>query len=262
MESVFREPRSNAQRIAIIFAVIFQISANFLPWLGVGEPIGDQSDAVRTLITPAGWAFSIWGPLFAGTVLFAIYQFLPRQKNNAMLDRIGWYAAAAFTGNGLWAIWTQVTNLNAFSAIIIAVTLTCLLVILRNFVSLDRPFSPGERWLAVLPLSALAAWLTAATIVNIAASLTYHGIGGDGSQPLVAAGILMVGGIIAALAVARSLGNPWYAAVFLWALVAIYFQGGQQASVVAYAAIAAAILVAVTAIAQLALVYNRKKWFG
>ncbi|WP_336985808.1 hypothetical protein [Altererythrobacter aquiaggeris] len=262
MESALRHPRSDAQRIAIIIAVFIQIGATFLPAMGFGEQIGERSDAVRTLITPAGWAFSIWGPLFIGTILFAIYQFLPHQRKNALLDRIGWFAAGAFLGNGLWAVWTQFNDLNAVSAIIIAASLVCLLTILRRLVALDRPFTSGERWLIVLPLSALAAWLTAATIVNIAATLTYYGVGGGATHPALAAGIIVVGGAIAALAVARSKGNPWYAAVFLWALLAIYFQGGQRAVFVAYAAIFSGVLVGSITIARLALVENRKKWFG
>ena len=81
--------RSTFQRIAIILAVVIQIGATFLPQLGLGEAIGDRSDSVHKLLTPAGWAFSIWGPLFGLSAAFAIWQALPRQKCNDLLDRIG-----------------------------------------------------------------------------------------------------------------------------------------------------------------------------
>jgi hypothetical protein len=75
--------------------------------------------------------------------------------------------------------------------------------------------------LVVLPLSALAAWLTAATIVNVAATLKYYGVDASEAAPLVAAAVIITGGSIAAVAVWRGSGNPWYALVFTWALAAI-----------------------------------------
>ena len=76
--------RSPLQRIAIILAVVWQIGATFLPQLGLGDPIGDRSDSIRTLITPSGWAFAIWGPLFFGSACFAVWQALPKQAAEAM----------------------------------------------------------------------------------------------------------------------------------------------------------------------------------
>ena len=100
-------------------------------------------------------------------------------------------------------------------------------------------------------MSALAAWLTAATIVNIAASLRFHGADAGDAASILSAGVVVVGGIIAALAVARGLGSPPYAMVFLWALAGIYSAGGQRAGVVAVAAGIAAVLVIIGAIVGL-----------
>ena len=257
--------RSVLQRSAIVLAVFWQIGATFLPALGFGEQIGSRSDEVRTLVTPAGYAFSIWGLLFLGSVVFAVWQALPNQHDNRLLDRIGWPAAGAFAGNGLWATYTTMADLTFVSAIIILATLACLLAALRRLVAWPR-FSAAERWIAALLLSALAAWLTAASIVNIAASLTYHGfgtgIGGGGEQPVLAGGIVLVGGIVAALAVWRSRGNPWYALVFGWALLAIWNQGGQRAVEVAGAAAISAVLVAIAMITGLRPRENRAHWLG
>ena len=250
------------QRLAPFLAVFVQIGATFLPNLGLGEPIQARSDAVRTLITPAGWAFAIWGPLFLGSAAFAVYQALPSQARSALLDRITWPAAGVFTANGVWAAYTQFNNLDIGSAIIIAIGLGCALAAMRVFSRLDRRLTRTERWLTVLPLSALAAWLSAATIVNISAMLTYYGVGGDYSQPLVTAVIVIVGGAIAAFAIMQERGNPVYALVFLWALLAIYFAGGQREPAVAYAAIASGVLVILATIARLRIPKNRRIWFG
>lgn len=254
--------RSAFQRVAIILAVIVQIGATFLPQLGYGEPIGDRSDSVRTLITPSGWAFSIWGPLFLGSAVYAIWQALPGQRHNSLLDQIGWWSVGALSAQGFWAIYTQFANLTIISAIIIAFSLICLLAILRTLVYREIPFTASERWIVTLVFSALAAWLTAATIVNITATLTYYGIGGDFAFPYITAAIVLVGGIIASIAVARSKGNPWYALVFCWALLAIYFRGGQESQVIAIACIISGVLTAAAAAVALTQPTNRHHWFG
>ncbi|QIQ86922.1 hypothetical protein [Erythrobacter sp.] len=261
MRSPSPATRPLVQRVAVILAVVVQIGATFLPQLGLGDPIGDRSDSVRTLITPSGWAFAIWGPLFFGSAVFAIWQALPAQRGNALLDRIAWPAAIALAAQGVWATYTQFENLTFVSALIILVSLGGLLFCLRALSAVEA-LSAGERWLAGLVLSALAAWLTAASIVNISASLVYHGVGGGFANPLAAAVMVGVGGVVAALAVVRSKGNPWYALVFCWALAAIYYRGGQQADVIAAACVASGALVLVVMLASLSRSANRRHWIG
>jgi len=107
--------RPIVQRAAVLIAVFIQIGSTFLPQLGLGDPIGERSDSVRTLITPSGWAFAIWGPLFLGSAIFAIWQALPAQRENLLLNRITWPAAAALAAQGVWATYTQFANLTVIS---------------------------------------------------------------------------------------------------------------------------------------------------
>ncbi len=261
MRSSIANPRSNLQRAAIILAVVIQIGATFLPSLGLGEPIGSRSDATRTLITPSGWAFAIWGPLFVGSALFAVWQALPAQRNNTLVNTIAWPAAIALAAQGVWAAYTQFADLTAISVAIILVSLGGLLIVLRALVEHPK-FTGQERWIVAVTFSALAAWLTAASIVNISATLTFYGVGGGFAYPLAAAAMVTIGGIIASMAVVRSRGNPWYALVFIWALTAIYYRGGQEAASIAVACGFAGLLVLLAALAGLANRKNRRHWLG
>lgn len=244
----------------IVFAIL-QILTSILPLFGIGAPIGSQSDAVRTLITPAGWAFSIWGALYTGSLVFAVFQALPAQRRNHLLDQVRLPAAGAFAGNAVWALYTQLFGLSAISVVIIAFTLVCLLTAYRRFVAWSQPFAAGERWCAVLPLTALASWLTVATTVNIAASLRFHGVEGGAATPVISAAVLVIAGLIGAAALFRGRGCPPYAIVFLWAVTAIYAAGGQQASVVALAALLAAAVIAAAGIIGLRR-GGARHWFG
>ena len=254
--------RSDAQRIVILLAAIVQVAVTLLPSLGIGEQIGDRSDGVRTLITPAGWAFSIWGLLYAASFAYAVYQLLPAQRNNGLIDRIGWASTGAFLGNAVWALYVQFNDLSAISALIILFTLLCLLACFRAFALARDPLRPGERFLVALPLSLLAAWLTAATIVNIAASLKFHGVEPQDAAPVAGAAVVLVGGLIAATAIWNGRGNPWYALVFLWALAGIHSGNAADAPEIGWAAIASAILVAAAALARLSRSQDRRHWLG
>ncbi len=178
--------RPMAQRLAVIIAVVVQIGAGFLPRIGIGEFIGTRSDAVRTLITPAGWAFAIWGPLFLLSIAFALWQALPAQRRNPLLARIAWPATVALAAQGVWSTYTQLANLTFVSVLIILVSLAGLLMVLRALVT-AQSLSRAERIFVAPAFSALAAWRTAAGIVNIAAALKYHGFAGAEPSPVITA---------------------------------------------------------------------------
>lgn len=252
---------SGTRPIVVLLLALAQIVTPLLPAIGIGEMVGERSDGVLTLITPAGWAFVIWGPLYAGTIAYAIWQLLPRQRSNALVAAIGWHAGLAFLGNALWVFYTQLQGLAWPSVVIIVFTLVNLLAILR-VLARHPGFTRAERLLAVLPLSALAGWLTAATIVNIAAALNFHGVAVPGEAGTVAAIILIVGALIVAAALFGTNGNPWYPLPFLWALYAIHAQGGQEQPIVATAAIAAGAIVLIVLVVMLARQPTRARYFG
>ncbi len=253
--------RPLVQRLAVILAVIVQIGAGFLPQLGIGEPIGSRSDAVRTLITPVGWAFAIWGPLFALSALFALWQALPAQRNNALLHRIAWPAAIALAAQGVWSIYTQIANLTFVSVVIILISLAGLLFIMRVLVT-EPTLSRGERLLVAPAFSALAAWLTAASIVNIAASLKFHGVGGDAQTPELAAIMVLVGSAIATLASARLRGAPLYGLVFAYALFAINAGPGERFATLGWVCSLGSVTVLIVTVWQLMRPENRHHWFS
>lgn len=239
-------PASTADpsRSILLLCALAQIAAALLPALGVGSPVGDRSDMVQTLITPAGWAFSIWGALYFGSLVFAALQFTAAGRSSALFAALRWPAAGAFLGNALWATWVQLNDIDIVSTIIIFGSLTSILIAYRRIADWSPGFIAAERWGAVLPLSALAAWLTAASIVNVAATLRFYGVNaGPDAASLISAAVVVTGGVIAAAALARGKGNPPFALVFLWALAAIYTAGGQQASAVAAATAISAFLV-------------------
>ena len=65
-------------KITNIVMFVGTLIVNYLTTAGIGilKPIGNISDEYNTLLTPPGWAFSIWGLIYAGLFLFCICQFI------------------------------------------------------------------------------------------------------------------------------------------------------------------------------------------
>jgi hypothetical protein len=67
--------------------------------------VGDVSDMYQTLITPAGYAFSIWGIIYFAVAVFIIWQLIPSVRDDHIVfDRIGWWFAISCVFNCLWII--------------------------------------------------------------------------------------------------------------------------------------------------------------
>ena len=67
---------------------------------GIFGPTNTQLSAkYQTLVTPAGWAFAIWGPIFIWEGIFAIVQMLPRFRSNPIIqDGIAYWWVARVAG--------------------------------------------------------------------------------------------------------------------------------------------------------------------
>lgn len=121
-----------------------------------------------TLLTPAGYAFSIWGVIFGGLVLYTVWQALPRQRYAAL--------AAALTPPLTLAVlatttWTLVFSYEQLGASMLVMLL--LLAALSWAYARARPLIlagtvPG--WPAWF-LSLYLGWILLATVLNLTLGL-------------------------------------------------------------------------------------------
>merc|ERR1711907_524809 len=65
----------------------------------------EVSKRYTTPLTPAGFTFSIWGLIFCAEGCFAIWQALPRNASNALIQkRIGWWYASSCLFQSCWGL--------------------------------------------------------------------------------------------------------------------------------------------------------------
>lgn len=212
--------------LAIFSAFGVNIYSNLAPPNGLS--IGDISNTFfkQVLIIPANYAFAIWGLIYLGLISFAVYQVLPANKNAPYLQKISYFITLSSLAQIVWVFLFQY-RLFTLSAVAMAVILLSLIAIYLRLEIAKKPVSKQHKWFVNFPISIYFAWISVATIVNIALVLYDAGWNGWG-HPVAWTVIMMTVGTIIALIITLERKDVNYAGVFIWALVAIAIRNLNQ----------------------------------
>jgi hypothetical protein len=204
--------------LATLLVIAINILANALPLNGLNT--GAISDRFKIYFVPAGYAFSIWGVIYLVLIGFAIYQALPRQRQNPYLRRIGYLYALSCLANVAWLFLWHYEFFELTLVAMIALLFLLIAIYLRLATGRTR-VSTAETWLVRVPFSLYLGWITVATIANVAQLLYYLNWSGWGINPEVWAAIMLVAGAAIASAVGISRADVAYALVIVWAFAGI-----------------------------------------
>jgi len=206
--------------LAILAAFGINILANIAPFNG--QTIGEISNTVfrEVLITPANYAFAIWGLIYLGLISLGVYQVLPRQRQNANLRRIGYLLVLASLAQIFWVFFFQYGLFTLSLVAMVGILLPLIVIYLRLEIGLRR-FSRGDKWLLQIPLSIYLAWISVATIVNVATTLYALDWNGWGINPEVWSAIALLAGAAIGAIVSIQRADLAFVLVIVWALVAI-----------------------------------------
>jgi hypothetical protein len=209
-----------ATLIAILATLTINVLSNFFPpqGLNIGEIANTILNGVK--ITPANYAFAIWGLIYLGLIAYGIYQLRRVRENNLVLHRANSCLIVACLAQIVW-VFLFTNRLFWFSVVAMVAILVSLIA---AYLQLDigrRRGSREQKWLVNMPFSVYLGWISVATIVNVASALYISqwdgwGISAEGWTAIM----LVVGGIIGAL-VALQRGDLAFTLVFIWAYIAI-----------------------------------------
>ncbi|KAL3937925.1 MAG: hypothetical protein SGBAC_007061 [Bacillariaceae sp.] len=152
---------------------------NTLVTYGVGVsgrfPTNSELSAkYQTLVTPAGFAFAIWGIIFTAELIWCIAQLLPHYRSKAVvLQGVGFNYVYACLAQISWTLCftTEYIGLSLISMVSILIPLVVILNKTSN-ISNDKT---SDYWLLKFPFEIHAAWIMAATLVNTNVLLVaYH----------------------------------------------------------------------------------------
>lgn len=235
--------------IAFVSVVII----NYMSNTGIlnGKTIGDVSDSYKSLFTPAGYTFAIWGLIYLMLLGFVIYQgrslWSKKVQNDAFVIKTGWWFMLSCLFNSAW-VFAWIYEYTGLSCILIFLLLFSLLkIVMNNRMELDDEPLPIIAFLW-WPFVIYSGWVTVASIANISGyliKLEWDGFGlSDVSWTIT----------LICIAVFLNIFMVWkrnmreFALVGAWALIGIG-NANNNHNVIAYTAFAGAILlILVTAV--------------
>jgi hypothetical protein len=204
--------------LTILATLVVNILANALPLNGLNT--GQISDRFQVYFVPAGYVFSIWGLIYLGLIVFAVFQALPSQKENPRLRATGWWISLGGLANIAWIfLW----HYEQFPLTLIAM-LVLLASLIMTYLRLGigkTPAPAAERWAVRLLFSIYLGWITVATVANVTSLLDYLNWDGFGVAPEIWMGIVLAAVLAIAALVNFTRRDVAYALVILWALAGI-----------------------------------------
>ncbi len=234
---------------------ILAIYLNFLSGTGAisGDSVSDISAKYTTLITPAGYAFAIWGFIYIMLIGFIGYQWYSifKSKNDSIIKDSALWFVVSNLANSMWIVaWVNDWILmSVFLMIVLLISLSKLVI--RNRLEIwDAPLS--IMIFVWWPITFYFGWIILASVVNISALLVSLNLGLQaGVTELLAIVVLIVATIIYLVLLAkRNLGEA--ALVGIWGFIAIAVRQYELNESVAYTSIILALI--------LTLVSGRHAW--
>ena len=215
--------------ITIIATLVVNALAVILPINGLSTAA--ISDRFHVYFVPAGYVFSIWGLIYIGLIVFAIYQALPAQRANPRLQATGWWISLGGLANIAWIFLWQYEHF----ALTLVAMLTLLGTLIVTYIRLGIGKSKvhaSETWLVRVPFSLYLGWITVATVANITEVLDYAKWNGFGIAPEIWMGIVLLAVLAITVLMIINRRDLVFTLVILWALVGITVKQASVSAVV------------------------------
>lgn len=232
-------------QLAYIAMVVVNILSNTLPFNN--QTAAEISNRIDVLITPASYVFSIWAIIYG---LLAIWLYLLFKTFTTLgkesYSKLTFLFVLSCLLNISWLFSFHYEKFVLSTFVIIAL-LIVLIAIYLLYPAGDKRFS-GR-----LPFSIYLGWISVATIVNISYTLKYYGISLAIDEVTGTIILLIIAGLLAIIGRYRA-DDPYFALVFVWAIVGIA-QSNDNSTLVLAAYIIALVIFVVT----IALFFRKKK---
>jgi hypothetical protein len=211
--------------VAILAAIVVNVVSNLFPLSG--QNIGQISNTILApvLVTPANYAFAIWGLIYVGLIAFGVYQASPAQRDNPRLAKVRTPI--------VWASFFQIVWVFLFTSQQFWLSVVLMFGILFSLIAAyqgsrtDRSIRE-EKLFSQIPISIYLGWISVASIVNVASALFASSWNGWGISPVVWTVIMLAIAAAITTTITMRYQDAAFGFVIVWALVAIAVrQAGQ-----------------------------------
>lgn len=242
-------PIGRLWRWVTVLAILANIVLAYLSNTGAfnGQRMGEVSAKYPTLLTPAGYAFSIWGLIYLGMVAYGIWQLLPAQRKSSLPDAVAQPLTLANLGSAAWVV------LFAYEQILPSVGVM-LLVLAALVVAYGRArrrvlVDAAPAWVSV-PFAMYLGWISVAATINVIIGLQAVGLHFSGGTPVLLAYCLILFIVVLALVMSRAFSAIVFALTVAWALVGIWVVQLREIPELGWAALAGAVVAIVGGVAM------------
>lgn len=243
---------------ADILAFVLTVAVNSLAGgttiLG-GKLTSEISDSNPTLVTPAGYVFSVWGVIYVLLGIFVIYQAVINQSERGFARRIGWLFVLSSVLNICWLFLWQFEYL-ALSVVLMFLLLATLIAIYLRLGIGKSTVSMREKLAVHVPFSVYLGWITIASIADVAVTLVYLGWDRFGISAETWAILIIAVALAITLLVVVTRRDIAYGLVVVWALLGIAAKQSSNQNIVLVSE-TSALVVAITLVASV--FYSRLK---
>lgn len=194
--------------LTLVASLAFAASPIWVPDFGGFDPAQFPYPQLNAPVQPAGYAFSIWGVIFAWLVIGAGFGLWARNDNQS------WQAMrpALLTSLAIGAAWLPVATFSPIWA-----TVLILLMLVPALVALFQSPVADNAW-ASWPIGLYAGWLSAASFAGVGLLLAGYGWTGQSAAAWICVSLASILGFVVQWRLARV---PTYGVAVIWALVAI-----------------------------------------
>jgi benzodiazapine receptor len=163
------QPKLQWVNIANVVAYILNVAVTYgVGVSGLFPTNAELSDKYQTLVTPAGYAFSIWGIIFMSQLIWTIFQLLPAYRSKELvLKGVGYNYVAACLAQILWTIFFSAELIPLSLGAMVSILIPLIFIVKATSKIAESSSSTGLYWLLQFPFEIHAGWIMAATLVNM-----------------------------------------------------------------------------------------------
>jgi benzodiazapine receptor len=206
-----------------------------------GKTSGEISDLYPTVITPAGFTFSIWSLIYILLIVFVIFQALPRNRDQSFIRQVSFLFILSGVWNVLWLFLWHYELLTLSVVLMFALLATLIAIYLRLGIG-KSDVRLTEKLCVHVPFSVYLGWITVASITNVAAALTAVGWDGGGIEGVTWGMLVIAVALVITLAVVGTRKDAAYGLVLVWALAGIVAKQIEHQTIVLAAEVSIAII--------------------
>ena len=212
-------PKKSFSPVLLVFlaSIIQLISPGITTLLGqsVGSPNSDP------LITPAGYAFIIWGVITFLAFFYGIYQILPKRDNRELHKDLSVHLIIIYLLFPLWLI-AAAENWLLLTVLIFVGMFTQLTVAFQKVLHYDGKLPPIEKVVLLGQLAIYTGWTTVAIFANTASAIKYYGLSDAGTLGIIWQSFILIGALINSVYWLKKFDrNLIYGLTIIWAFTGV-----------------------------------------